>query len=189
MGDGSRITSGSVDKTVRVWDVATKECVATLKGHTDGVFAVCGLGDGSRIASGSGDNTVRVWDVATKECVATLEGHTRYVMAVCSLGDGSRIASGSQDNTVRVSRVAAMRGGRDIQPLRRHVNMWCAPPRARRTARCPCAVGVGPSAALRKRSPYYIAARSSTTSRRPRPRRPMNRKTAVQRMGFTARPK
>ena len=61
MGDGSRIASGSLDRTVRVWDVATKECVATLEGHTESVSAVCSLGDGSRIASGSGDNTVRVW--------------------------------------------------------------------------------------------------------------------------------
>ena len=61
---------------MRVWDVATKECVATLEGHTSTVSAVCSLGDGSRIASGSDDKTVRVWDVATKECVATLEGHT-----------------------------------------------------------------------------------------------------------------
>ena len=61
LGDGSRIASGSDDKTVRVWDVATKECVATLEGHTDNVMAVCSLGDGLRIASGSSDKTVRVW--------------------------------------------------------------------------------------------------------------------------------
>ena len=61
----ARVASGGGayggDNTVRVWDVATKECVATLEGHTDFVYAVCGLGDGSRIASGSNDNTVRVW--------------------------------------------------------------------------------------------------------------------------------
>ena len=61
LGDGSRIASGGDDATVRVWDVATKECVATLEGHTGLVYAVCGLGDGSRIASGSEDKTVRVW--------------------------------------------------------------------------------------------------------------------------------
>ena len=93
------------DKTVRVWDVATKECVATLEGHTNSVNAVCGLGDGSRIASGSSDKTVRVWDVATKECVATLEGHTNYVWAVCGLGDG-RASRAAADKTVRVWDVA-----------------------------------------------------------------------------------
>ena len=33
--DGSRIASGSWDKTVRVWDAATGECVATLEGHSE----------------------------------------------------------------------------------------------------------------------------------------------------------
>ncbi len=32
--DGRRVVSGSKDKTLKVWDVATGECVATLKGHS-----------------------------------------------------------------------------------------------------------------------------------------------------------
>ena len=31
--DGRRVVSGSRDNTLKVWDVATGECVATLKGH------------------------------------------------------------------------------------------------------------------------------------------------------------
>ena len=33
--DGRRVVSGSVDKTLKVWDVATGRCVATLEGHSD----------------------------------------------------------------------------------------------------------------------------------------------------------
>ena len=32
--DGRRVVSGSYDKTLKVWDVATGECVATLEGHS-----------------------------------------------------------------------------------------------------------------------------------------------------------
>ena len=35
--DGRRVVSGSDDNTLKVWDVATGECVATLKGHSDSV--------------------------------------------------------------------------------------------------------------------------------------------------------
>ena len=35
--DGRRVVSGSEDKTLKVWDVATGECVATLEGHSSGV--------------------------------------------------------------------------------------------------------------------------------------------------------
>ena len=35
--DGRRVVSGSLDKTLKVWDVATGKCVATLEGHSNGV--------------------------------------------------------------------------------------------------------------------------------------------------------
>ena len=31
--DGTKIVSGSMDKTIRVWNVDTGECILTLKGH------------------------------------------------------------------------------------------------------------------------------------------------------------
>jgi WD40 repeat protein len=62
--DGTGIVSGSIDKTLRVWDSATGECTATLEGHTDWVMSVAFSPDGTGIVSGSGDKTVRVWDSA-----------------------------------------------------------------------------------------------------------------------------
>ena len=32
--DGRRVVSASWDKTLKVWDVATGKCVATLEGHS-----------------------------------------------------------------------------------------------------------------------------------------------------------
>ena len=39
--DGRRVVSASYDKTLKVWDVATGKCVATLEGHSYGVR--CGV--------------------------------------------------------------------------------------------------------------------------------------------------
>ena len=39
--DGRRIVSGSKDNKLKVWDVATGKCVATLKGHSKDVR--CGV--------------------------------------------------------------------------------------------------------------------------------------------------
>ena len=78
--DGSRIVSGSRDRTVRVWNAESGECVlGPLEGHTNHVNSVSFSGDGSRIVSGSSDNTVQVWDVNPNsetygECVHVLGG-------------------------------------------------------------------------------------------------------------------
>ena len=61
-GDGTRIVSGSFDRTVRVWDAQSGECLRTLEGHSDWVKSVALSGDGTRIVSGGLDDTVRVWD-------------------------------------------------------------------------------------------------------------------------------
>jgi WD40 repeat protein len=35
--DGRRVVSASRDRTLKVWDIETGECVATLEGHSLGV--------------------------------------------------------------------------------------------------------------------------------------------------------
>ena len=35
--DGRRVVSASHDETLKVWDVATGECLATLEGHSGSV--------------------------------------------------------------------------------------------------------------------------------------------------------
>ena len=73
-GDGKTLVSGSYDKTVKVWDVATGQERATIKGHTGPVLSVALSADGKTIASGSSDYTVKIWDVATgKEKVLVIK--------------------------------------------------------------------------------------------------------------------
>ena len=63
--DGSRVVSGSDDKTVWIRNATTGEVEAELKGHTDLVVSVAFTQDGSRVVSGSYDNTVRIWNTVT----------------------------------------------------------------------------------------------------------------------------
>ncbi|KAJ5875197.1 uncharacterized protein N7473_012544 [Penicillium subrubescens] len=100
--DGSRLTSASYDRTVRIWDPATGQCLSTLEGHIDSVTSITWSPDGSRLASASYDRTVRIWDPATGQCLSTLEGHSDSVTSITWSPDRSRLASASYDRTVRI---------------------------------------------------------------------------------------
>jgi hypothetical protein len=102
--DGKRIVSGSVDKTVRVWDAITGAQIGKpLYGHESLIYSASFSPDGKRIVSGSADKTVRVWDAITGAQIGKpLYGHKDAVKSVSFSPDGKRIASGSLDETVRV---------------------------------------------------------------------------------------
>ena len=105
--DGSRLASGSLDKTVRLWNGSTGVLIATLEGHSECVQSLSFSPDGSRLASGSYDNTVKLWGVASGVPIATLEGHSDSVASLSFSPDGSRLASGYHDKTVRLWDVAS----------------------------------------------------------------------------------
>jgi WD40 repeat protein len=100
--DGKRAVSGSVDKTLRVWDLDGHTPPRALEGHTGRVCAVALSADGKRAVSGSDDNTLRLWDLDGHTPPRVLEGHTGRVCAVALSADGKRAVSGSDDNTLRL---------------------------------------------------------------------------------------
>jgi WD40 repeat protein len=101
-GDGTLALSGSADRTLKLWDVATGRCLRTFVGHDAEVTSACFRADGRYILSGSVDRTVKVWSVSTGQCLGTYAGHTDVVSSVSLTGDGRYALSGSTDRTLRL---------------------------------------------------------------------------------------
>ena len=95
--DSMYILSASKDNVIRIWDVATGECEAELKGHSDWVHSAVFSPDGMHIVSASEDKTVWIWNVATGECEAELKGHSDSVTSAVFSPDGMHIVSASDD--------------------------------------------------------------------------------------------
>ena len=124
--DGTKIVSGSWDKTIRIWDAETGVQIGNpLTGHTFGVNAVAFSPDGKKIVSGSPDGTIRIWDAETGVQIGDpLTGHTGWVNAVAFSPDGKKIVSGSEDKTIRIW--DAETGRQFGDPLTRHTDtVYC----------------------------------------------------------------
>jgi eukaryotic-like serine/threonine-protein kinase len=100
--DGSRIVTGSADRTARVWDARTGTNLLELKGHHGKVVSATFSPDGTRVVTGSLDRTAKIWDAKSGTLVLDLKGHTSPLSGAAFSRDGSRIVTGSWDSTARV---------------------------------------------------------------------------------------
>ncbi len=99
---GRWIASGSVDKTVRVWDARTRESVASLTGHTDTIEALTFDPAGTRLVSASDDFSLRMWTVEGWKFAKSFKGHGQWVLSAAFDPTGRFLASGSRDRKVRI---------------------------------------------------------------------------------------
>lgn len=76
------IATGSSDKTVRLWDVQTGECIRMFIGHRSMVLSLAMSPDGRYMASGDEDGTIMMWDLSSGRCVSPLGGHSSCVWSL-----------------------------------------------------------------------------------------------------------
>ena len=89
--------SGSMDGTVRVWNLSTGGCQHILAGHTS-LVGLLGLSP-SYLVSAAADSTLRVWDPDTGELRHTLAAHQGAI--TCFQHDEFKVLSGS-DGTLKM---------------------------------------------------------------------------------------
>ena len=100
--DGQTLASGSRDGDTKLWDLATRDNIATLvHGSKDRPYAVESVSfspDGMTLASG-GTGHVKLWDLATGRNIATLDDHGQYPVGSVSFSpDGKTLAFAESNN-------------------------------------------------------------------------------------------
>ena len=106
--DGQTLASSSVDRTIRIWDIHSGECLNIFQGHASWVNCIAYSLDGRNLASSGLDGTVRLWDVEQGHCLKVLQEHTSWVLSVTfTTGEqfspnlGQVLVSSSDDSTIR----------------------------------------------------------------------------------------
>ena len=86
--DGTKILTGSVDGTARLWKTISGRKRATLRSHEGSVNSLSFPPDGSKILTGSHDGTARLWETASGQELAVLRGHGNSVNNLAFSPDG-----------------------------------------------------------------------------------------------------
>ena len=100
--DGGRAITGSIDGTLKLWDINSGRLLRNWLGHERGAYGVAFTADGRHAVTGSGDYTIKLWDLDTGKEIRRFDGHSGTVYALVISDDGKRILSGSLDGTARL---------------------------------------------------------------------------------------
>jgi WD40 repeat protein len=101
------LATGLCDKTIKIWNCSSGECVRKLYGHMH--FIQClELTRYNELISFSRDHTFRIWNLSEGKCIQIFDEHTDVVWCIrmdlnekLKRGSNGRFFSGSQDVTIK----------------------------------------------------------------------------------------
>ncbi len=100
--DGRILATGSRDKSVRFWDMASGATSGQpIIAHADTLLGLAFAPDGRTLATASRDGTLRVWDIARPPGRSIKVG-ADAIEAVAISPDGETLASGAKDGTIQL---------------------------------------------------------------------------------------
>ncbi len=100
--DASLLATGSHDRKMITWNVATGRAVHTFLGHNDAIYSLSFSPSQKLLATASGDRTVKLWDVATGQRLDTFSQPSKDQTTVAFSPNGQFVAAGGADARIRI---------------------------------------------------------------------------------------
>jgi WD40 repeat protein len=100
--DGSRLVSGYIDNTVKVWNLTDGTLINNLSLHSSWVTAVAVSRDGNLGIAGYDDGMIRLWNLSTGQAVKSFSSHTSSVNCLIVSEDGKTLYSAGSDGTIKI---------------------------------------------------------------------------------------
>ncbi|KAG1807294.1 coatomer WD associated region-domain-containing protein [Suillus subaureus] len=102
--DSNTFASACLDRTVKMWSLASPTANFTMDAHDKGVNYVDFYpgSDKPYLVTTGDDRTIKIWDYLSKSCVQTMEGHTNNPSFAVFHPNLPIIISGSEDGTVKI---------------------------------------------------------------------------------------
>jgi len=96
--NSNRLITISDDKSIKIWNYETFECLRTLNDHKDCVTSIQIMIDNNRFLTGSLDKTIKIWNLNSLACIETLTNES-MVLSLCLLSN-CRLASGLANGNI-----------------------------------------------------------------------------------------
>ena len=90
--------SGTIDATIKLWNLQTGKLLFTLTGHSTAVLSVAISLDGKTLASASRDGIIKFWNLHTGELLQTISGCSPVAFS----SDGKTLVSGANGGSIKI---------------------------------------------------------------------------------------
>jgi WD40 repeat protein len=95
--DGKFLLSGSRDKTIKLWELATGRELRSYLGHTSTINDIAVSSDGKFFISSCADETARMWNIESGELIRTFQGHKDLLTSVALSHDNKYLVTAGYD--------------------------------------------------------------------------------------------
>jgi WD40 repeat protein len=96
--DGRRAISGSLDATLRVWDLQTSDCLMVLRGYSYGCMDLTPDG---RLLVFVNTNKAEIWDLEKGTCIRNLKGDGKTTLSLSITPDARMAIAAINNKTLR----------------------------------------------------------------------------------------